>query len=192
MRKHWNEEEIREAVAHTTTIKDCLLYMGLDPNRDSNRGTLKRKLDKFNIDYSHFIIKTKNRTFNGETQICSCCNKEKPITEFYARSRKKSGIQSICKECSKQKYNKSRNDHIKEVKLYYLRLLGGECVICKTKVTEDNYVIFDFHHKDPTQKELTISSNLFKDVESEILKCEVLCANCHRLYHHNLKKNNTI
>lgn len=47
----------------------------------------------------------------------------------------------------------------------------------------------DFHHRDPTQKSFTIGQahtvrGLTMDVlKSEVLKCDVLCANCHRKLH---------
>lgn len=49
----------------------------------------------------------------------------------------------------------------------------------------------DFHHTDPTIKE-SIVSNLISNgcytrAKLEMDKCEVLCANCHRLHHYNEK-----
>jgi hypothetical protein len=51
---------------------------------------------------------------------------------------------------------------------------------------------FDFHHSDPTQKEFEISGKIiasmsWEKVKSEIDKCELLCALCHRLEHSNYK-----
>ena len=46
----------------------------------------------------------------------------------------------------------------------------------------------DFHHKNPEEKEFTISSiNGTRDqLETEISKCYVLCCMCHRKLHANL------
>jgi hypothetical protein len=54
----------------------------------------------------------------------------------------------------------------------------------------------DFHHEDPSKKEATIHSLLqngqFTKAYEEVKKCIVLCANCHRIHHHDerIKKKN--
>ena len=57
---------------------------------------------------------------------------------------------------------------------------------CK-KCGEKRFYVLDFHHPDPRQKEFNISDkirNKFEDLMSEIEKCDVLCANCHREWHY--------
>lgn len=54
------------------------------------------------------------------------------------------------------------------------------CIICGEPFC------IDFHHKNPSEKEFTISkkTNLGKDkLLVEIQKCVCLCANCHRKVH---------
>jgi NADPH-dependent glutamate synthase beta subunit-like oxidoreductase len=50
----------------------------------------------------------------------------------------------------------------------------------------------DFHHENPNEKEgdinRMISNGQFKKAYAEIKKCIVLCANCHRIHHHNEKQ----
>ena len=50
----------------------------------------------------------------------------------------------------------------------------------------------DFHHEDPSTKENNvhslISNGQFAKAYEEIKKCIVLCANCHRIHHHNERK----
>ena len=43
--------------------------------------------------------------------------------------------------------------------------------------------VMDFHHSDRTTKEFNVSilSMGIERLAEEIVKCEVLCANCHRL-----------
>lgn len=190
MKRIWIKEEIEKAVKESNNLRQCLLILGIDP-RSSSRNTLKNKIKEFNIDTSHFIKRKYNLTFNGETQICSCCKKEKPKEEFYTRSRNKSNIQSICKECNKKKYNKNRNEKALKEKYDLLLLKGGKCSNCGLEVTLDNTVVFDFHHLDENTKtfSITTSRNTKKeDLYTEIEKCTILCANCHRLYHHNKRK----
>jgi hypothetical protein len=50
----------------------------------------------------------------------------------------------------------------------------------------------DFHHTNPALKDGNInrfvSNGQFAKVYEEIKKCIVLCANCHRIHHHEEKK----
>ena len=62
------------------------------------------------------------------------------------------------------------------------------------KCGESRGYVLDFHHLNPEQKENTIarmtSNNYELDkVYDEIKKCIVLCANCHREFHHFKQKN---
>lgn len=46
----------------------------------------------------------------------------------------------------------------------------------------------DFHHRDPTEKDIEVSRAIRKGwsrerLQREIDKCDVLCANCHRILH---------
>lgn len=57
---------------------------------------------------------------------------------------------------------------------------GGRCVVCGY----DRYVgALEFHHTDPTQKRLTMSTDgaaLGLDAaRAEAAKCVLLCSNCH-------------
>jgi len=64
-----------------------------------------------------------------------------------------------------------------------IKLLGGCCSSCKQIFPP---YVYDFHHKDPTKKELTLSENMLISEErfqAEINKCVLLCANCHRIEH---------
>jgi len=49
----------------------------------------------------------------------------------------------------------------------------------------------DFHHEDPSTKEgnvhTFISNGQFAKAYEEVKKCIVLCANCHRIHHHEEK-----
>ena len=63
---------------------------------------------------------------------------------------------------------------------------GGKCEICGY---DKNIAALEFHHKDPNQKELkldarTWASGKLEDIQSELEKCSLLCANCHRELHY--------
>ena len=70
-------------------------------------------------------------------------------------------------------------------KLYLIDLRGGCCEKCGYN---KNLASFDFHHKDPSEKESQLdirklSNSSMKWVLKEFEKCEVVCANCHREIH---------
>ena len=65
------------------------------------------------------------------------------------------------------------------------KLRRKQCMDCGWVVTLDNTCCFDFDHRDPTAKSFAVSSKV-NDVSKERLdaemnKCDLVCANCHRL-----------
>jgi len=62
--------------------------------------------------------------------------------------------------------------------------LGGTCERCGLKLDP---VCFDFHHPDPNIKEVKNTDSMCKASDTkfyqELVKCYLLCANCHRLIH---------
>ena len=129
------------------------------------------------------------------TKICSKCSIELPDDDFNWKSRDHKTRQSACKACSRLegKSHYQRNKPLVKSKTItdarrrknaYIELLKRfECVHCG----EDDYCCFDFHHIDPKQKEsdvsIMIGSASLLRLWTEIAKCVVLCANCHRKLH---------
>ena len=64
---------------------------------------------------------------------------------------------------------------------------GGKCEECGYHHCLE---ALEFHHKDPTKKDFSISSkgytHSWKKVQEELDKCVMLCANCHRETHATL------
>lgn len=59
---------------------------------------------------------------------------------------------------------------------------------------EAHSAALDFHHRDPSGKEYNVSQMFSgtysrQTILAEIEKCDVLCSNCHRKLHHDLKTN---
>lgn len=116
------------------------------------------------------------------TKCCSKCKKEKPLTDFYKRKAAKDGVNSWCKEC----FNKSCIERWIRRKIEMVKHYGGKCLDCSITLEDSHYSIFDFHHRDPSQKDmdwtklrLTSRENIIKELD----KCDLLCANCHRIRH---------
>lgn len=123
-----------------------------------------------------------------ETKICSQCGKKLPLDAFPWRDKSKGTRRANCKECHSNYMKKQyafKKNKLEEQKSQM------KCAKCG----ESRGYVLDFHHIDPAQKENTIArmtsnkSNL-NDIQKEVDKCIVLCANCHREFHHFEKINN--
>lgn len=118
---------------------------------------------------------------------CSTCGKELPIEEFYLQQDHKDGVMSMCKAC----FNAYCVERWRLRKRKYVQYLGGRCECCGISLTDSNYAIFDFHHRNPTEKEMVWTKMRLLSEEKvlqELNKCQLLCANCHRLVHQNDEK----
>ncbi|MFA7219305.1 MAG: hypothetical protein WC119_02215 [Synergistaceae bacterium] len=89
-------------------------------------------------------------------------------------------------------YTKSEKEYatIWSKKNFGVELLGGKCVSCGCK----NIVVLEFHHE--KEKDSSISDMLRKSnktsmekFKKEILKCVILCRNCHQELHHKISQN---
>lgn len=54
-RRSYSRERLREAAAHSHSIREVLEYLGFPPD-DSPYGHIRKKLDQFGIDTSHFTV----------------------------------------------------------------------------------------------------------------------------------------
>lgn len=129
---------------------------------------------------------------------CTKCKVEKELSEFNKKSSTKDGLQKTCKECQREhsreyyKLNKERQKKIinearrKRVKdgrkKYFNILRSSSCVDCGEK----NPMVLEFDHRDDVKKIMTINELVhggysWEKVEIEMAKCDVRCANCHRI-----------
>lgn len=62
---NWNKERIQEVIKDCDSLSETLLKLGI-PNVGGNTCTLRKKLEEYNIDYSHFTYgakKKKDKTY---------------------------------------------------------------------------------------------------------------------------------
>lgn len=119
-----------------------------------------------------------------EKKICTKCNTEKPSSEFYQTKSKRKG-QAYCKRCF--------NDYVMnrwiKRKIDAIIYLGSKCKNCEIAYPDYPYVVFDFHHLDPKQKDFDWDQLKLQSKETifnELNKCILLCSNCHRIKHHEI------
>ena len=133
-----------------------------------------------------------------ETKICTICKEGKPHSEFNKNKTNSDGLNNLCRVCSNarsKKYYHDNKDHHKKVVLTRNKKLINEnrqklfdfyktnaCVDCGN----NNPIVLELDHKDNVEKINTVSHMIhagfsWKTIENEIYKCEVRCANFHRI-----------
>jgi len=135
------------------------------------------------------------------TKICSKCKENKPLDCFPKSKAKKDGYGYHCKECSrknvqkhyqnnKQYYSDKAMKRSEELR-YWLKELKSKlsCVKCE----ENHPACLEFHHNDPKEKEIEISTVVAagwskERILKEMEKCTVFCSNCHRKHHWDEKQ----
>jgi len=112
---------------------------------------------------------------------CTRCLNVYPLNEgFYKRSGKRSHEHySYCKKC----FVKSVTNRWIRLKKESIEYKGGKCLDCNGIF---HYAVYDFHHRDPETKEdnwREIRKWKEPKRKAELDKCDLLCANCHRVRH---------
>ena len=109
---------------------------------------------------------------------CKHCGEEEP-TKFYGK------MKTTCRSCHGTQIEKQRVGKREEA----IARKGGKCERCGY----DKYRgALEFHHRDPSQKDpyglrAFNLDRLFEEVD----KCTLLCSNCHKEVHHELRLEET-
>ena len=129
-------------------------------------------------------------------KVCTKCNEERPLDCFHKNKSNPDGLSYHCKACTylrssewhtknKQKRNKQLSERSRQRKREAVEAFGNKCHDCGKGFPD---CCFDFHHLDSDSKDLNPSAvlRLSKERrETELEKCVLLCANCHRIRHHD-------
>lgn len=127
-----------------------------------------------------------------EEKQCSSCKNTLPSAFF---NRKGKYLQPFCKECakahSKKYYKENKQSHLlycsNDKKRKKNQFEAWKRTLKCTKCTENYFRCLDFHHLDPTQKDMNISASYVTvgtdTLIAELTKCVVLCKNCHVKVH---------
>ncbi len=120
----------------------------------------------------------KRWTRNNGQKWCPKCERWKPRTEehFY---RAKNGWQGYCQPCTRPhpQYRGKSAERLKALKD------GQRCMDCGHPF---RYFQLDYDHRPGEQKRAPVarlaSQNCsWETIEAEIAKCDLICANCHRM-----------
>ena len=78
---------------------------------------------------------------------------------------------------------RASRDSIRRFKVWVMSLKDGPCSRCGRKF---HPAAMDWHHRDPKTKEIAIGQHVYARARilAEIEKCDLICANCHRILHY--------
>lgn len=123
------------------------------------------------------------------SRLCLSCLIEKSLDDFGNHGKGLYGKQSTCKDCY--------NANMRAIsKVYYIKVaeikIERGCVDCGYNKHPE---ALDFDHKPEYSKNFNISKAVHKNWElvlEEMTKCDVVCANCHRIrtFHRRNKNEN--
>ncbi|MFD7609711.1 hypothetical protein [Streptomyces sp. NPDC059828] len=92
------------------------------------------------------------------------------------------GYLNWCRECNRTRYGSGRSERAKRDRLYFQQIkLERGCTDCGYRA---NPVALDFDHLPGQVKLYRIACMAGMSralIDAEIAKCEVVCANCHRI-----------
>jgi hypothetical protein len=134
--------------------------------------------------------------------LCSKCRFEKETTEFAPNKSRKSGYQSMCKDCyavyqrdyyrqrvvtdeayrvHKKNWRKLYTEarRIENQKKLFAYFEKHPCVICGEK----DPIVLQSDHRDGVEKKFNIGDAIprlsWQKIEEELMKCDTMCTNCH-------------
>ena len=135
----------------------------------------------------------------SKTKCNRCLKKERDLDKFKTEGRictycGKSTVDSknkrICILCKVHRDEYVRN-RLRDMKETYVKFMGGKCFCCG--LATDKYAVYDFHHKDPRQKDIGINrmfryskEKMDSTIKIELAKCILVCSNCHRIIHSDI------
>lgn len=149
-----------------------------------------------------FLVCKTTNNYNNRMKTCSICSVSKPESEFFFRNKKIRKLHSQCKDCFVANRRKTWRDHYhkygskyrehaiernRKIKnnlrahmLDYLR--DKSCANCGMNDAR----VLEFDHIVPAKKSFSIARAMastfsWERIMNEITKCQILCANCHKI-----------
>lgn len=170
--RQYSKEQLQKIVASSQSSLEVAQKLGYTYNNFNN--TLQKMYEELQIDTSHF----QENFLSQNEKICAQCGEVKnAFSDYYSSNGK---TRAICKECVKKNERQRYADRLNQINEF------KKTLTCK-KCGETRYYLFDFHHRDPSQKDFAISDRSrtpLPQLLEEMSKCDVLCANCHREWHY--------
>lgn len=123
-------------------------------------------------------------------KTCSRCKVPKPLTEFHKHPQTRDRHHSQCKKCSNEsksrssvkhrdKNKKADAEHRQRNQIWVIEYLKNHsCIDCG----EPDPVVLEFDHRGDKIRGIStmFSGYTLENIQAEIAKCDVRCANCHK------------
>lgn len=114
---------------------------------------------------------------------CKGCREVLPLSSFYVNPNVRDGHLNWCKRCFIERHKAGKNSRAAKLREYITAIkVERGCVDCGYR---DHPEALDFDHLPGFTKlyrVATMSGGSTKaKIDAEIAKCEVVCANCHRI-----------
>jgi hypothetical protein len=134
---------------------------------------------------------------------CPACGVEKSRDSFSSNRAHRDGLQTYCIDCSREYQRRHYKKHADKyraraavrneqrraaVRRVFREAKARPCSDCGQRYPP---FVMDFDHVEPETKRFTIGRDGWNriwsliDIRREIAKCEIVCANCHRIRTHN-------
>jgi hypothetical protein len=123
---------------------------------------------------------------------CRTCQRIKEKKDFYLQSggsRNRNGVKTFksCIPCTAKNIAEQKRKIYEWVDNYKTSIGCEHCGI------QDNRCL-QLHHRETETKKHSVAKLIgkgyvFKTVKTEVEKCEVLCANCHSIHHHEERRS---
>jgi len=120
--------------------------------------------------------RSSNKKYRLKKEVfCRCCDKTIP------QDKRKSGLVFCSDDCRREHcLLLERDRRRRDVDEFHEHKCSIGCCLCGYSKYGGS---LDYHHIDPEQKDTRIFSNHWKNQQSEIDKCVLVCKNCHHELH---------
>lgn len=127
-----------------------------------------------------------------EGKTCPKCKRLLPLSGFACNASKRDGLQSWCRTCKKARdagyYQRNKDKYLRYNRKQYARLNALLAELKARPCTDCGGIfppyVMDFDHLDSAEKLFDVGRarrSGLSAIKREIAKCELVCANCHRI-----------
>lgn len=144
--------------------------------RDARRAHIQARLDAHDL------------------KVCTRCRTPKVRADFYVSRGRGDGLHPWCKPCQRAGVARSVERHGRKTtpgkkraaaRAYVHALKAAPCMDCGGTWPPK---VMHFHHRDPAEKTASLAALVSRgapreEIDAEVAKCDLLCANCHAIRH---------
>lgn len=165
----------------------------------------------------HQILKLRITSKSKPMKTCTRCGEAKDEALFNRKKQNRNGLHPWCRDCChkhfakwlekkgpvyKEEMNRRTREGQQVRRAEIAKVLDDlrsvPCPDCLAKGWPANHppYIMQFHHRDPSTKSFNLSkaysmtstgTRIFKRIQDEAAKCDIICSNCHLAREHGHK-----